>query len=69
MGIISVFLDIPQQATQVITLVSFNEFIEASIGLGIMVGAAVFFKRAKKRKLQKLKDHQERIDAEKKKKD
>lgn len=65
MGIISVLLDQTSQAPQVITLISFDQFILASLGLGLMVGAAVFFKRAKKRKLKKLKEQQERIDKEK----
>ena len=69
MGIISVLLDLPSQATHVITLISFDQFLLASLGLCLMVGAAVFFKRAKKRKLKKLKEQQERIDKERKKKD
>lgn len=69
MGILSVFLAIPDQVPQVITLISFDQFIEASLGLVLMVGAAVFFKRAKKRKLKKLKEQQERIDKERNKRD
>lgn len=69
MGIIPVFLDLTSQAPQVITLISFDQFVLASLGLGLMVGATVFFKRAKKRKLKKLKEQQERIDRERNKKD
>lgn len=52
---------------QTITLVNLPEFLLASLGLGIIVIAAVFWKRAKKQKLKKIKEHQARIDAEKQK--